>query len=476
MLFGDRLIHERHISQEQLEEALQLQIQDGCRVGSALVKLGYIEMDLLAECLGRHYGMPSILSTHFLEAPPELQSRLSPEQALCWGAIPVGRLTGDDAHIAVAVREPLPPEAIAELTAALGGPIVLAVTSELQIQTQLQRVYGVPAGKRVVRFARARTVGPEPGSDGDIEAEILLEIDRPDQAAEVHGDESGNPSEYGSEAEVHGDDASDASREIDTMSVELHDLSGMDMTAEDIETIETVAEEFGFVGVEGAAESAGAASAGEDAPSPPSEAAVPSHVVDAGSALGRIAIRRASTSQPVAAVLGQSVPTTLDASLRRMRTIMDRDRVADMAVDAMRDFLAHKFDLGAILVARGQTIIGWKGFWRSHDDAWLKSIAIPVGAPSSIRASYVDRVVYVGPPPEDGQDVDGRLWATLKCPPPAFVATAPVAIDDDNLCLLYAHSDRGTDSATMDRIREQFGRLAKTTGKSFKRAMRAAER
>ena len=480
MRFGDRLIREQNITQEQLDEALRLQIRDGSRVGSALIKLGYLDMDAVAECLGRHYGMPATLSAHFAMAPRDLQEKLSPDQALCWGAIPVGRLTGEESPIAVAVMSPLPPEAVTELSHLLGGPVVLAVASEIQIQSHLTQVYGIPPSRRVVSFPRAATAPPD--SSDEAEAEILLQLEplaQPSSADEGHDD--GARADTRRPAAAH---TVEVSAETESLTVDLEDLSGLDMTVEEaLATMPEVARELGLDAAPALDDAAQAKAEPESEVAAESGAellddnAVPTVVTDAGSALGRIAIRRGTNQpQPNTGVVERSLPDSFEDALRLLRGTMDRDRIADVTIDVMRDFLAHPFDLGAVLVARGGAAIGWKGFRRMASENWLSALTIPLRVPSSIHHSYTTGAIYIGPPPADGLDVDGRVWATLQCAPPALVATAPVPVDSQSHCLLYAHSHAPASADVVDEVSQQLEKLARATSKSFKRALRAAQR
>lgn len=513
MRLDDRLILEQHITREQLDEAVRLQIRDGSRVGSALVQLGHMDIDVLAECLGRHYGMPAILSSHFAKAPPELQRRISSEQALCWGAIPIGRLTGDSAEespIVVAVMEPLPPEAIAELGSALGGPVVLAVTSEIQIQTHLLQVYGVPTNKRVVRVPRAVTASPVAH---EAEAEFLLDLDgaedgpkEPSQNLSASVERSdARPSQHARA----GRRPVEVSAESESFTVDLDDLSGLDMTVEDAVVLPKVARDLamrfgasepdsrtrekpessvvasGEISVDIRSSEPERPEPERPEPSRPEPSptqvpdpgdAVPAPIVDAGSALGRIAIRRGSKVQPASGAIEIIAPNTLEDAFRFLRSAMDRDRIADTVVDVIRDFLAHSLDLGAILVVRGDAAIGWKGFRRSGESDWIGKLSIPLQVPSCIHHTYVSDAVYVGAPPADSRDLDSRMWAKIGCPPPALVATAAIPIDAQNRCFLYAHSQSACTDEVATQLSQQFGRLAKATSKSFKRVIRASQR
>ncbi|MFH1421879.1 MAG: type II secretion system protein GspE, partial [Planctomycetota bacterium] len=45
---------------EQIEEALELQQREGCRIGEALVKLGHVTSHQVAQALAKQFGMSYI--------------------------------------------------------------------------------------------------------------------------------------------------------------------------------------------------------------------------------------------------------------------------------------------------------------------------------------------------------------------------------------------------------------------------------
>jgi type IV pilus assembly protein PilB len=57
---GELLVGAGKITPEQLEEALSAQQGEGGRVGTHLVKMGFIDDDDLVEFLSQRYGVPAI--------------------------------------------------------------------------------------------------------------------------------------------------------------------------------------------------------------------------------------------------------------------------------------------------------------------------------------------------------------------------------------------------------------------------------
>ena len=57
---GELLLKERRITPEQLQDALAHQKQQGGKLGTALVKLGFVRDEDITALLSKQYGVPSI--------------------------------------------------------------------------------------------------------------------------------------------------------------------------------------------------------------------------------------------------------------------------------------------------------------------------------------------------------------------------------------------------------------------------------
>src|SRR5579859_7379095 len=62
---GDLLVKEKIITPEQLEQANKVQKEQTCRLGSALVKLGFLTDEDVTNFLSRQYGVPAINLSYF---------------------------------------------------------------------------------------------------------------------------------------------------------------------------------------------------------------------------------------------------------------------------------------------------------------------------------------------------------------------------------------------------------------------------
>src|ERR1051325_9471810 len=62
---GDLLVKEKVITPEQLDKATKVQKEQSCRLGSALVKLGFLTDEDVTNFLSRQYGVPAINLSYF---------------------------------------------------------------------------------------------------------------------------------------------------------------------------------------------------------------------------------------------------------------------------------------------------------------------------------------------------------------------------------------------------------------------------
>jgi hypothetical protein len=157
MKIGELLVAEQLLGPEQVTAALQAQVLRGGRLGTNLVDLKVISLDLLGKMLGRQHGMPVASTPDFEAADPRLQAQLSAELALRYQVIPLN-LTGTPTRVHLASVGLLAMEAQFELESLFGLKLLLSITPELRILYHLEAVYGI---ERPNRFRRT----PPPSSD-----------------------------------------------------------------------------------------------------------------------------------------------------------------------------------------------------------------------------------------------------------------------------------------------------------------------
>ena len=458
MRLGQRLIQDGLITPEQLDHGLRTQAGRGGRVGSNLVELGYLDPDILARYLGRQHGMPPALAQHFARRDPVLPTRLPAALAARWGAVPIAALSGDRARVAVAVVDPLPAAAIEQIAAALGCETILVIAAETQIHAHLERVYDIAHAALPARPPRPRSPILVTGDDPEYEIEIHLARDH---EYPITGDMNVTSGDT-----VPHEDASSSPPAAARAHTRTEDSVELDLDADISDAMEgEMAAAASAQGSDGVPQEIGEADS--------SKATNPIAVAK----LGRISLRRRVPS-PANPALPAALPgaaRTLEETRRAMRRATGRDRVGDIAVHALRDLFSGIFDAGAILVLRGPQAVGWKGFIRNGHGRELLEVAMPVDATSTIGGTFHTCQPYVGSPENGGTETDRHLWDSLGTEPPHTVAVAPVVVETQLACVLYAQTTLDATRA-IPIVGNQLTDLADATASAFERLIRAARR
>jgi type IV pilus assembly protein PilB len=134
---GELLVKANLISDEQLKKALQQQDASGGRLGSNLVKLGYVSEDDITSFLSKQYGVPSINLSHF-EIDPAVIKFVPVEVAQKHQVIP---LTRTGAVLTVALADPSNIFAIDDIKFMTGFKVETVVASETSIKNAINRYY-----------------------------------------------------------------------------------------------------------------------------------------------------------------------------------------------------------------------------------------------------------------------------------------------------------------------------------------------
>ena len=134
---GDVLVQQRLISQEQLQQTLELQRQTGKKVGRLLIETGIITEELLANGLARQLRIPFVNLKTFPFRTDVV--RLLPESAARRFRALVLEDKGD--ILLVALGDPLDLFAFDELTRLLKRTIAIAAVPESQLALAFDRLY-----------------------------------------------------------------------------------------------------------------------------------------------------------------------------------------------------------------------------------------------------------------------------------------------------------------------------------------------
>ncbi len=137
---GDLLVREKVITQEQLDQALKGQRDSGGRLGSVLVKLGFLSDEDVTNFLSRQYGVPAINLAYF-EIDPSVVKLIPQETAKRYQILPLSRV---GASLTIAMVDPTNVFAMDDIKFMTGFNIEPVVASESSIMEGIDKAYGQP--------------------------------------------------------------------------------------------------------------------------------------------------------------------------------------------------------------------------------------------------------------------------------------------------------------------------------------------
>src|SRR4249920_1038764 len=135
---GDLLVKEKIITPEQLEQANKVQKEQSCRLGSALVKLGFLTDEDVTNFLSRQYGVPAINLSYF-EIDPAVVKLIPFETAKRYQILPLSRV---GASLTIAMVDPTNVFAMDDIKFMTGFNIEPVVASESSILSGIEKAYG----------------------------------------------------------------------------------------------------------------------------------------------------------------------------------------------------------------------------------------------------------------------------------------------------------------------------------------------
>ncbi len=135
---GDLLVREKVITPEQLDDALKVQKESGNRLGSALVKLGFLTEEDVTNFLSRQYGVPAINLAYF-EIDPAVVKLIPYETARRYQILPLSRV---GASLTIAMVDPTNVFAMDDIKFMTGFNIEPVVASEAAILAAIEKTYG----------------------------------------------------------------------------------------------------------------------------------------------------------------------------------------------------------------------------------------------------------------------------------------------------------------------------------------------
>ena len=155
---GDLLVKEKVITPEQLEQAMKVQKETNCRLGSALVKLGFLTDEDVTNFLSRQYGVPAINLSYF-EIDASVVKLIPFETAKRYQILPLSRV---GASLTIAMVDPTNVFAMDDIKFMTGFNIEPVVASESSIVEGIDRAYGTSNEEDLEQVMQSMTDLGEP--------------------------------------------------------------------------------------------------------------------------------------------------------------------------------------------------------------------------------------------------------------------------------------------------------------------------
>lgn len=163
---GELLIKESLLTQEQLNVALKHQRDNGGRLGSILIQLGFVEDDDITALLSRKYGVPSINLAYF-EIDPGVIKLIPMEVAQKYMVIPLSRV---GSTLTVASTDPTNVFAMDDIKFMTGFNVEPVVATEASVLEALEKYYGTAHSIELKKVYEAIAQGDRDSLELNLEA------------------------------------------------------------------------------------------------------------------------------------------------------------------------------------------------------------------------------------------------------------------------------------------------------------------
>ena len=135
---GEILVKESLITSDQLRQALEYQKASGGRLGTCLMKLGFISDDEITGVLSRQYGVPSI-NLKYYEVDAAVIKLIPQDTAIRYQIVPLSRV---GSTLTIAMTDPTNVFAMDDIKFMTGFNVEPVVASETAIAEAISKFYG----------------------------------------------------------------------------------------------------------------------------------------------------------------------------------------------------------------------------------------------------------------------------------------------------------------------------------------------
>jgi len=137
---GDSLLDIGAVSEAQLREALRIHSQSRCPLGQALMKLGYVEEEVILQAVAESTGLEFVRLEELI-FEPEVGKLIPEALAKRHNILPIS--SEDKLH--AAVERPLPPQVVKSIERLAKKPLKLFIASKAGLMEAMARVYEIKA-------------------------------------------------------------------------------------------------------------------------------------------------------------------------------------------------------------------------------------------------------------------------------------------------------------------------------------------
>jgi type IV pilus assembly protein PilB len=181
---GEILIKENLITSDQLGQALEHQKAHGGRLGSCLMKLGFVSDDEITGVLSRQYGVPSI-NLKYYEVDLSVIKLIPQDTAVRYQIVPLSRV---GSTLTIAMTDPTNVFAMDDIKFMTGFNVEPVVASETAIAEAISKFYGdVESGEELSKVIKDLTA--EDAADLELASEEqemnLSELERAAEEAPI---------------------------------------------------------------------------------------------------------------------------------------------------------------------------------------------------------------------------------------------------------------------------------------------------
>jgi len=134
---GELLLREQRVTPAQLQEAVSFQRTNGGRLGTTLVKLGFLTDDEITSVLSRQYGVPAVNLSE-IEIEPSVARLIPAETASKYNAIPIAR---NGTTLTLAMTDPTNVFAMDDVKFMTGLHVEPVVASDTAIREAIARSF-----------------------------------------------------------------------------------------------------------------------------------------------------------------------------------------------------------------------------------------------------------------------------------------------------------------------------------------------